>query len=174
MSTKYPKPSKSELIAKMNEGLDHFLAFINQFSEAQLLELKDAVGWNGRDHITHLAAWVEGIGALLRREDRWAAMGLAGQILSNGQSDYDAMNAQIADQQSHLSPAEAREGLIAAHERTVAAVDQLDEADLLLPYGRFVAPFTEDSGKPVWNYVAGNSFGHYNQHTPWIKAIVNQ
>jgi len=172
MSDKYPKPPKQELIAKMNGGLAQFLAFIDKFSEAQMLEPKDAVGWNVRDHITHLAAWAEGIAALLRREDRWAVMGLENP--DDDEHDFDAMNAQIVVQHRHLSPVEARSWLIAAHERVLAALAPLSEADLELAYDRFVAPFTKDGGRPVWNYVAGNTFGHYQEHTDWIAEIVEQ
>ena len=172
MSEKYPKPTKQELIARMNDGLAQFLAFIDQFSEEQLLNPTDAVGWNGRDHITHLAVWTEGITALLYREDRWAAMGLTMDHFGDDEPDFDAMNAQIVIQHRHLSHTEAREWLVAAHEQAVAALEPLAEAELLLPYDRFVAPFTGDGGRPIWSYVAGITFGHYKQHTPWIEAIV--
>jgi hypothetical protein len=171
MSENYPKLSKKELVAKMNDGLAKFLAFIDEFSEEQMLDPKDTVGWNVRDHITHLAAWAEGIAALLGHEDRWAAMGL--EILDDDEHDLDAMNAQIMVQHRHLSPSEAREMLVAAHERAVAALAPLSEADLERPYGRFVLPFTSDKGKPVWGYVAGNTFCHYREHIPWIKEFVD-
>ncbi len=171
LSNKYPKLTKQELIAKMNEGLAQFLAFIDEFSEEQMLEPKDAVGWNVRDHITHLAAWAEGIVALLRREDRWTAMGLENP--DDDEPDFDAMNAQIVVQHRHKSPAEARRWLVAAHDQAVSALEQLSTADLELPYGRFVPPFTSDEGKPVWGYVAGNTFGHYREHILWIKEFVD-
>ena len=57
-------------------GLAQFLVFIDQFTEEQLMVPKDAAGWNGRDHITHLAAWLKGIVALLNHQDRWAAVGV--------------------------------------------------------------------------------------------------
>jgi hypothetical protein len=172
MSNKYPKPPKQELIARMNDGLTQFLAFIDEFSEEQMLEPKDAVGWNVRDHITHLAAWAEGIAALMRREDRWAAMGISEEIAQS--HAFDQMNEAIVVQHRHLSPLEARSWLVAAHERVVAALAPLTDADLELTYDRFVAPFTSDGGRPVWNYVAGNSFGHYQEHTTWIGEIMDQ
>lgn len=174
MSQKYPTPTKEELIARMDDGLDHFLTFIAQFSEEQLLEPTDAVGWNGRDHITHLAAWAEGIAAHLHREDRWAAMGLSLDNPQGDNLDYDTMNEEIAEQHRQMPPAEAQAWLVAAHKRAVAAVEPLTEDDLTLPYDRYVVPFTGDGGRPVWNYVAGNTFGHYQQHTPWIAALVER
>ncbi len=166
--------SKQELVASMNDGLAQFLAFIGELSEEQMLEPKDVVGWNVRDHLTHLAAWADGIAALLRRENRWAVMGLALENPIYSEIDFDALNEQIVVQHRHLSPTEARDWLVAAHEQVIAAVTTLSEADLKLPYNRFVAPFTSDGGKPVWNYVASNTFGHYQEHTSWIEEIVGQ
>ena len=174
MSNKYPKLSKKELVAKMNEGLAQFLTFIDELSEEQMLEPKDVVGWNVRDHLTHLAAWAEGIVALLCREDRWAAMGLTMENFSGNEHDFDAINEQIVVQHRHLSPLEARAWLVAAHERVVAALVPLTEADLELAYDRFVAPFTSNGGRPVWSYVAGNTFGHYREHTDWIDKIFDR
>lgn len=172
MSNTYPTPTKQELIARMDDGLAQFLTFIDQYSEEQLLNLKDEVGWNVRDHITHLAAWAEGIAALLRHEDRWTAMGLVGGSVSVEEAGYDAMNEQIVIQHRQLAPAEARAQLVQAHKRVVAAIEPMPEAALMLPTDNFVAPFSGTGGRPVFGLIAGNTFGHYKQHTPWIEAIV--
>lgn len=173
MTKKYPTPTRQELIARIHDGLAQFLTVIDQFSEEQMRTVKDAVGWNGRDHLTHLAVWAEGIAALLRREDRWAAMGLKMENPDDDEPDFDMMNEQIVVQHRHLSPAEARTWLIAANEAVVAALKALPEAELELAYDRFVAPFTGDGGRPIWGYVAGNTFGHCLEHAEWIEAIVS-
>lgn len=170
MSEEIATPTKQELIARMNEGLSQFLAFLDHYSAEQLEELTDVVGWNARDHITHLAAWADGIAALLRREDRWAAMGISKEL---GESqDYDQMNEAIAKQHRHLSAAEARRWLVAAHEGLVAAMEPLEDADLLLPYERFVSPFTGDEGSPIMAYIKGDTYEHYQEHGPWIEEFI--
>lgn len=170
MSSRYPKPTKQELITKMNDGLAHFLALIDEFSEEQLLEPTDAVGWNARDHIVHMAVWADGVAALLRREDRWEAMGISAELGQSG--DFDRMNEVIAVQHRHLSPVEARDWLVAAHERLVAAMEPLDDAGLELPYERFVPPFSGDGGRPIVGYIIGDTYEHYQEHAPWIQAII--
>jgi len=50
-------------------------------------------------------------------------------------------------------------------------VTALSDEQLELPYDRYVAPFTADTGNPVGMSIAGNSFGHYEEHLPWIEAI---
>ena len=166
-------PIKQELITRINEGLSQFLAFRDQYSAEQLELLTDAVGWNARDHITHLAAWADGIAALLRREDRWAAVGVS-KALGESQ-EYDQMNEAnevIAEQHRHLSAAEARRWLVAAHEGLAAAMEPLSDADLLLPYERFVFPFTGDEGNPIMTYIKGDTYEHYQEHALWIEEFI--
>ena len=162
--------AKSDLIARMNEGLAEFLTFLDQFTEEQLQVPKDAVGWNARDHLVHMAVWADGIAALLRREDRWAAMGISAELGQSG--DFDRMNEVIAAQHRHLSPTEARRWLVAAHEGLVAAMEPLDDAGLELPSARFVPPFSGDGGYPILDYIIADTYGHYEEHAPWIEAII--
>lgn len=166
-------PTKQEVRAEMDDGLTDFINLIDQYSDEQMMTLHDEVGWTVRDHIVHLAVWAEGIAALLRREDRWAAMGLNIEGARVDNRHYDTMNAQIAHQHRHLSPAEARTWLVNAHEHVAAAVEALPEAALAAPYDYFVKPFTGNEGNPIFEYVWGNTAHHYEEHAHWIKAIIH-
>ncbi|WP_420645369.1 ClbS/DfsB family four-helix bundle protein [Candidatus Leptofilum sp.] len=170
MSDTTNQPTKSEFITRMNDGLTKFSAFLNQFSAEQLMEPTDTVGWNARDHIVHMAVWADGIAALLSRKDRWDAMGISAELGESG--DFDRINEAIAVQHRHLSAVEARSWLLAAHERLVTAMEPLDNAGLQLPYERFVPPFSGDGGSPVLSYIIGDSYEHYQEHMPWIEAII--
>jgi hypothetical protein len=156
---------------RMDAGLAQFLALLDRLSPQQMLGPTDAAGWNARDHVTHLAVWADGIAALLRREERWAAMNLAMSDPEGDEPDYDAMNAQIVVQHRHLSPAEARAWLVAAHQGVLEAMEALPAGELSLPYQRFVAPYTGDWGYPIAAYVLGNTEDHYDEHARWIAAL---
>jgi uncharacterized damage-inducible protein DinB len=155
----------------MEAGLARFLAVIDRLSDEQMLAPADAAGWNVRDHVAHLAAWADGIAALLRREDRWAAMGLAIDNPESDDLDVDALNAQIAAQHTSLAPGEARAWLVAAHQRVAAALDGLGNDDLSAPYGRFVAPFNSEAGRPIYSYILSNTADHYDEHLPWLPGV---
>jgi uncharacterized damage-inducible protein DinB len=155
----------------MEQGRRQIAAFLEGLSDEQMLATRDAAGWNLRDHVTHLAAWADGIAALLRREDRWAAMGLAMANPEGDEPDYEWINAQIAARHQALPPGEARAWLLAAHERVRQAVEALPEAELGRPYERFVAPFTGEWGQPVAEYVLGNTEDHYDEHMGWMRAM---
>jgi hypothetical protein len=99
-------------------------------------------------------------------------MGLAEETAQS--HDYDQMNNEIVVQQRHLPPAEARAWVVAANERVIAAVAALEDEELQRPYDYFLAPFTGNEGRPIVGYILANSAGHYKEHTPWIKAIVEE
>ena len=165
------EPAKLRLRERMDTGLEELLASIDALTDEDLIGPVDAVGWNVRDHLTHLAAWADGIAALLRRQDRWKAMGLDMEE-PDQEPNYDQLNSQIVEQHRHITAAEARRWLIAAHQRVAEAMETLSEELLRVPYERFVAPYTGDGGHPIAEYILGNTEDHYDEHLPWILAIV--
>jgi hypothetical protein len=160
-----------ELSERMDEGLARFLAALDRLSEEQMTGPKDGAGWNVRDHVTHLAVWADGIAALLRREERWAAMGVPRSTPEgDDEVDYDAINEQIAERHRHLSASEARALLVAAHCRLAEAVEGLTDEQLTWPYDRFVAPFSGNEGRPIVEYIAGNDYDHFAEHLDWLPV----
>jgi hypothetical protein len=99
-------------------------------------------------------------------------MGLKLQASEYANLDFDAINEKIARQNRRLSPEEARAWLIEAHERLAASLEGLSDADLALPYGRFIPPYTSDDGAPIYEYIRSNTSHHYTDHLLWMKAIV--
>jgi hypothetical protein len=163
-----------ELRARMDAGLAGLEAALDRLSEEQLTGPRDAVGWNLRDHLTHLATWANGITALLRGEDRWAAMGAAPTLAANTpepQLDFDVINEQIAEQHRHLSGGEARALVVAAHRRLAAEVEKLSDEQLAWPAKRFAKPAVGDGSRAIVEYIAGDTYEHYGEHLGWMEAI---
>lgn len=174
--------SRSEIESRMETGLREFFAVIDRMSDEEMTGPVDSNGWNIRDHLTHLAVWADGIAALVQRQDRWAAMGID-MAEPDREPDYDVLNAELVAQHRHLTPLQARTWLIDAHQAVAAAMGTLPDEELAWPYDRFVTPFTEqvspivtassrDRGEPISEYILGNTEDHYDEHTPWVKAIV--
>lgn len=166
------EPSRLRLRERMDAGLEELLAAIDVLTDEDMNGPVDAAGWNVRDHLTHLAVWADGIAALLRGEDRWKAMGLDMEEPDH-EPDYDQLNSQIVDHHRHLTADEARRWLIVAHQRVVNGMETLSEELLVAPYERFVAPYTGDRGHPISEYILGNTEDHYQEHLPWVLAIVS-
>lgn len=162
------------LRARMDEGFASFEAALDRLTEEQLTGPRDSAGWNVRDHLTHLAAWANGVAALINGEDRWQAMGLVPTLTASTpepQRDLDVINERIVEQQRGLTAAEARAQLVEAHRRLAAAVDTLSDEQLSWPYRRFAAPISGDGSRPIADYIAGDSHEHYAEHLGWIEAI---
>lgn len=164
-----------ELRARMDEGLSGFEDAIGRLSEQQLTGPRDAAGWTVRDHLTHLAAWADGITALLRGGDRWAAMGVE-PVVAPGSNpptyDFDVINERIAERHRGLSGAEALALAVASHRALAAEVDKLSDEQLSWPYNRFGKPALGDGSTPIIEYIAGDSYEHYPEHLGWIESLL--
>jgi hypothetical protein len=169
--TKQEKYTKQTLRKHMDDGLAAFLTELDRLSDAQMTEPKDKAGWNVRDHLTHIMAWMDGITALMQREDRWAAMGLQGE--PERPLDFDKINAQIVEQHRHLTRAETRARLVDSYRRIAAAMEALAENELYAPYDRFVPPFTGTDGRPIVDYIIGDTVDHFEEHLMFIRAIID-
>lgn len=163
--------TKAELLRRLDEGYKAFKQMLSAWSDEQLTK-PGPEGWSVKDHLAHLAVWEAGIAALLRKENRWEAMGLPKDIVSRN-LDEDELNALIHNHDHDLSLAEVRAAFENAHQQMVSAINSLTDADLVKTYSSFQPdePGDED-GRPVWPWIVADSYGHYEEHTPWIKAVI--
>jgi hypothetical protein len=162
--------SKTELLTRIERGWNEFNIYLNTLTEAQLTTPTDAAGWTAKDHITHLAVWEDGIHGLLGKQPRWENMGIDEALWLRG--DYDEMNAVIQQRHKDISAADARKMLHDSHQRLVGKVQSMTEEALTLPYKHYQP--NSDLESPVWHRIVGNTFGHFEEHQPWIAAIVGE
>ena len=162
--------SKNELLSRIEHGWNDFNAYLDTLTETQLTSPTDAAGWTAKDHITHLAVWEDGVYGLLEKQPRWEPMGIDGEMWLRG--DYDEINALIQQRFKDISVADARKMLDESHQRLVGKVQSMTEEALALPYNHYQP--NSDLVSPVWHRIAGNTFGHFEEHQPWIAAIVGK
>ncbi len=159
--------TKAELLERIRESRAALERAVDQAGEAALTT--DAPnGWTGKDHLAHIAAWKTSLVALLRGEPRHEAMGLDAATYQSG--DVDALNEALYDRDRTLPLADVLRGFHGTHEQVIAEVNRLSDADLYRPYADFQpdAPANRD---PIINWIAGNTFGHYDEHRPAIEAL---
>lgn len=161
--------SKEELLQRMEDGWVEFDAYISSLTEEQLTQPTDNAGWTAKDHLIHLALWAAGITALLDKQPRWDAMGITRELLAG---EYDASNEAIRQQNQHREVDDVLATLRAEHHALAAAAVALTEEELELPYNHY-QPDSEND-RPVWNWIVADSFAHYDEHRPWIEAIVGR
>ena len=161
--------TKAELLADIQQGWDDFHAFLAAYSRDQLSTLKDAVGWTPQDHIVHLAVWEDSITALLSGQSQREGLGLDEATWA---SDYDHQNAVLRERYLALSLDEALDLFQQSHARLIAKIEALSDEDLQRPYSHYVPDF--DREQPVIGWIIGDTYEHYQEHQPWIAAIVDE
>jgi len=161
--------TKAELLRLIHQGWDDFHAFLAHYSREQLSTLKDAVGWTPKDHIVHLAVWEDSIYVLLNGQSQREGLGLDEATWA---SDYDHQNAILRERYLALNMDAALDLFRRSHARLIAKIEALSDEDLHKPY-RHYDP-TSDDDRPIIGWIIGDTYEHYQEHTPWIAAIVDE
>lgn len=164
--------SKDELLAQVQAGWDDLQAFLNGLSDDQLTIPTDAAGWTVKDHLSHLAAWEDGVHALLVGESRSERMGIDAHTWAEiwRLGDFDAANDLVRQLHRHKSASEVLELVRTVHGRLVEQIRGMSDDDLRRPYKSYDP--TSTSENPITRTIIGNTFGHYEEHKEWIWAIV--
>ncbi len=166
--------SKAELIEQVEIGYAALEDRLGHLSDAQLSARRTSTEWSIKDHVAHLAAYVYGMAALLRREPRWAAMQLSEKLVRDSQSD-DEINAVIYQQYKDCSTSEVRAAFRDAHQQMLNALKNLTDADLFKTYA-YYQPHDPDANNkdPVLGWIVGNTYEHYAEHRPWMEELLAQ
>jgi hypothetical protein len=166
--------NKDQFIEHLAQAWAELQQTLEGYTEEQMTQRTDQVGWSVKDHLGHLVTWEEGITALLRRQPRWEAMGVDVALAETRLNPLteDELNKVMRDQMQALSLAEVRDRLRSTNEALRSQVESMDDEALLRGYSYFAPDETgEETGRPVLGWVVGNSSGHYLEHLPWIREI---
>src|ERR1700690_184032 len=131
MMTQETAVTRAEVLDTLQTGWRAFNAYLDTLSEAQATGLTDAGGWTIKDHVIHLAVWEDSMNALFEYRNRAEAMGGDRETFQAG--DWDKMNAVIQQRCQHMTWAEVRATFQAVHERLIAKLQTLPDADLQRP-----------------------------------------
>lgn len=134
------------------------------------LALTAADGWAVKDHLVHIAAWEQSVIALFDGRDRLTAMGVPEQRFG----ETDAINHAVWSLHRDEPVSESLRYFHDTHERLMALLNRLTDADLQLPY-RHYQPHGESfegDGRPALDWVGGNTYEHYAEHIAWIGQLV--
>lgn len=151
----------------MERGWEDLQAYINTLTEEQLTQPTDAAGWTVKDHLIHLAVWEDGMIALLDHKPRYERMGVPKEVWNS--DDVDVINDVIYQKHKDTPLAEVQATFQQVHDRLMAKIRTLTTEDILRP-DKYYNP-ESNSDDPVVGRIAGNTFGHYEEHKPWMEAI---
>jgi hypothetical protein len=122
--------------------------------------------WSVKDHLVHVTAWERSTVALLEGRDRLAEMGVP-----DVKEEIEAINEAVWNLHRNDSSEQVLSDSRESHERLVAALEKLTDADLQKPYSHY-QPDDPDENRPVMAWVAGNTYEHYDEHAEWIKELL--
>jgi uncharacterized damage-inducible protein DinB len=166
------RPNKSQLLKSYNVSRAVLSDFLASLSEAQAVKPVDEAGWTVKDHLAHLAAWQNGIIALLQRKPRYKAMGLPAAAAE--ERNVDHINEQIRAAQGSLTLEQVIKLLDVADANFLSVLAKLTTADLIKPYAYYakIRKPSEQESEPIYGWVEGNSWHHIEEHLPWMRQII--
>ena len=128
-------------------------------------------GWAVKDHLSHVAAWEASLIALFEGRDRGAAMG----ITATAQEETDEVNHDLWKHHHEMSAPKALAYFRDTHAALIAVLSKLSDEDLQRPYNDFQPndPRMPDDNRPAMDWVAGNTWEHYNEHAEWLGQLIN-
>jgi hypothetical protein len=166
--------NKQEALAAMAREREALEKVIAPLSDAQLTA-PGKEGWSIKDHLMHIAVWEQGIVALLNQQSRYGAMGLSRDEWRMEYPDFDQRtNALIHERTKSRSLAEVRAAFRDSHRQMLEVLGRLTDDDLSKPYWHYAAEEPHDDTRPVYEWIAGNTYAHYAEHREWIQAIIDQ
>jgi hypothetical protein len=120
--------------------------------------------WSVKDLLAHLGFWERRAGAILKA----LQAGEAVPSLVEGGTTLDEVNARAFAANHFRALAEVRAEEEAAYQELLALTENAPENDLFDPQR-----FEWTKGQPFFDWIEGNSYGHYQEHLPalleWIK-----
>ena len=155
--------TKASLLAKVSDGYNAFERLLAPLSEEQMLapELND--GWSVKDNIAHITSWHRRLLELLQAAASRRPPALIPGLLDD--VNVDQINAHFYKENRTLTLDVVLQQFRTSYIQVVAAIQALSVED-------FTSTQRLDwlQGTPLWQVVAGNTYGHYQEHTEIIEA----
>ncbi|HLG62589.1 MAG TPA: ClbS/DfsB family four-helix bundle protein [Ktedonosporobacter sp.] len=149
--------SKDRLLEAMRTGFAAFESFLAPLSEEQMTTPGVNDAWSVKDNLAHLAAW------------QWHALRLLQAVKDHVApvDQYEGLteeqqNERIYQQNKDRPLSEVQSEFRSSFEQVLAGVQSLTQEELEKQQSWL-------GERPVWPYVVGNTYGHYEEHTQIIQ-----
>ena len=158
--------STAELLERIQRDWSELWTAIDGLTPDQL-QTPDAGGWSIKDNLAHVTAWERFL--LLRYLQGRPADEAMGLDEASAEPHYDIINAALYERNRDRSLADVTESARAIHREVV---DYLAS----LPFETVMRQMYDDDPekRPLMAWVAGNTFGHYEEHLEAIRALAGR
>ncbi len=153
--------NKEELISALVQGREKFLDCIQGLSEKEL-EITGVVdSWSVKDILVHLTRWEAEIVTLI-----WQAKkGITPTTAHFDRLTVDEINDRWHQESQSRPLQRVMEDFLAVRNQTIRRVRELSQTELSDPQH-----FGWLNGKPLWEWIADDSFEHEAEHAEQINA----
>ncbi|HEY3289194.1 MAG TPA: ClbS/DfsB family four-helix bundle protein [Anaerolineae bacterium] len=151
---------KDELLLKITQSRAHFDAIVAQVPTSEMTKTSLYNTWSVKDLLAHIGWWEQ------RACDVITAL-LAGRTPSSAveTSDVDALNAETFKQNYDRTVDDITSFEGNAYRTLLALIVATSESGLT-----DARRFAWTQGKPLWNWVAWNTWEHYDEHLIAIQT----
>jgi hypothetical protein len=165
---------KPELLQRIDSGWQTLQNFITGLSPDQREVYVDHVGWTVKDHLTHLMTWEDGIFGLLSKRPRWQQMNVDQALWAEMMrtQNFDDVNAVIQRNYAAKSFDEVMQMYTEIHERLMPMLREMTDEELHQQIFNIQPDFRGE--RPLVGLIIDDTYGHIEEHLPWMQAIANQ
>lgn len=161
--------NKAELLAQFDRSWTAFNAATAR-CPTPLMTVPGPDGWSVKDQIAHVAAWERILIALLSGHSLGEAAGIDDAAFHASSDDEN--NARIHDQHQDRSLAEVTTGAAATHEALIQLISGMTWEQINLPYSQYQTTYLPARDMPIWAWIRGMGYGHYEDHTGYVTQTV--
>ena len=156
--TEQPEPkNKAELLQRIRTARAELERTLTGLDDAAL-SAPGPEGWSVKDHLAHLAAWGRKVLSNMDGRKSTEALGVPEAVYQSG--DWVAINEIVRAPDKDRPAAEIVAEYRRVHTDLLQRLEALPEIELYGP---------DDS---LRNNIAGNTYGHDEEHRPWIETVL--
>ncbi len=157
---------KNEILTKMRDYETTINNLIATTSAEQLTQTRGEDGWSLKDVLAHMAAWQELCAS-------WIDMVMRGetppQTTTFSDETINQMNENFYDTNKNRPLNEVIGFFRQSHEQLLNVVNALTDDDINEPNR-----FAWRAGRPLLAFIAGNSFGHFEEHADSLRGRMDK
>ncbi len=151
--------TKNELLQKIESEWANLQAALDGLTEEQLHQSGVVGAWTIKDVLAHITAWQTRLIATLFKAER----GSTPETVEAGKT-VDQMNEKFYREMKDRSFDQVWDDLDSSYQQLLSRLEGWKEKDLFDP-----KRFKWMQGKPLVEYIAGDSYEHYAEHAAQIK-----